>query len=363
MKTLSQPCSLFLSLFMLLLLSGCEHSISVHTDVHADGSLDRTIVLHESDSGKIEHNVFGINRDRGWGVLVEPAPKSSAETDKEAEVNITFTRHFASVDDANRDMNNDTDTAFHILSSFEKQNRWFYTYVQYRDTYRALNLFSAIPKEQYFTKEDFEFIDRLPGEGTPISKADSLYLARLNEKIFDLYGSRTIFEEFYQHLVSTMRTHNVPTQWQDTVIRKKEHLYQLFADVANDEEDLLSIVDNLNIPLPVDARRSMQQKIEDIEKRLEFLSEAYSGKYVHSITMPWSVVESNADSVIDNKLLWRPPVVKFLLSDYTMSATARKMNVWAVVASVVIIVVTIGMFVYRAARPTSRPHNGIWMKR
>ena len=94
----------------------------------------------------------------------------------------------------------------------------------------------------------------------------------------------------------------------------------------------------------------MQPKIADIEKRLEFLSEAYSGKYVHTIKMPWDVVKSNADSVVNNQLFWRPPVVKFLLSDFTMSATARRMNVWAVVVSGMIIALTVVMFVYRGKR-------------
>lgn len=356
MKTLKQSSSLLISLIALLLLSGCEHNISVSSDVHEDGSLDRTIVLHESDSNKIKNNIFGINESQDWDVVVEPSPKSSAEADKNPKMNITFKKHFPSVDVANSEMNNDTDTAVRIASSFEKRNRWFYTYMEYRDTYRALNLFNAVPKEQYFTREDFAFIDRLPAEGTAISSADSIYLARLNEKIFDFYGTRTIFEEFYQHLISTMRTHSVPSQWQDTVVRKKEQLYQRFVEVANNDGDFASVVQDFKIPFPADAKESMQRKTADIEARLEFLSEAYSGKYVHTIKMPWGVIESNADSIVNNQLFWRPPVVKFLLSDFTMTATARKMNVWAVVLSGFVVVATVVMFVYGGKRKDRSPN-------
>lgn len=347
MKKINQLSALLASMFIAILLSGCEHNIFVTSDVHEDGSLDRTIIMEKSDSNKIQDNIFGINQAGGWEVVVAPSPESSTEADKKAKVKIMFKKHFASVDEANRAMNDENDTSFHISSSFEKDNRWFYTYVEYRDTYLALNLFNAVPKEQYFTREDFEFIERLPAEGTAISSADSLYLARLNEKIFDLYGSRTIFEEFYQHLLSTMHTHDVPSQWQDTLIHKKEQLYQRFVEVGNEDGDFLAVLVNLDIPFSRQASESIHRKAVDIEKRLEFLSEAYSGRYVHSIRMPWSVVESNADSVVNNQLFWRPPVVKFLLSDFTMTARARKMNVWAVVVSGIIVVLTVGMFVYR----------------
>jgi hypothetical protein len=63
--------------------------------------------------------------------------------------------------------------------------------------------------------------------------------------------------------------------------------------------------------------------------------------------MPWAVVESNADSVVNNRLFWRPPVVKFLLSDYSMTATARRMNILPVAVSAVVVFLTIGLFLYR----------------
>ena len=342
MKTLNQW-SLVLASVLVLLLSACEHNVSMESTIYPDGSLDRTIVLHKSDSGKIENNFMGVKAASGWDVKVEALPISSTEKIKKPEMNITFKKHFGSVEEANRHLNPETDAVFHVVSSFEKKNRWFYTYIEYRDTYRALNLFNAIPKEDYFTKEDFDFIKRLPAEGTPINKADSLYLAKLNEKIFDDYGSRTIFEEFFQHVIATMREQRIPSHWRDTLLQRKEIIYERF--VADGE--FSSIIENSGIPFSAPAKESIKDKTAYMERRLEFMSEAYSGKYVHSIKMPWPVIDSNADSVISNRLFWRPPVVKFLFSDYTMSATARKMNILPVALSALLVVVTIGLFFYQ----------------
>ena len=172
MKILNHRSVVLALLLIALVLGGCEHNISTGTTVHADGSLDREILLHNTDSARIHKNIMGISGEKGWEVMVGPPSRPSNEKDKKSEVNISFKKHFDSAADANREMNPAIDTVFHIRSSFEKHNRWFYTYIEYRDTYGALNLFKSIPKEEYFTKEDFAFIDRLPAEGTVITKYD-----------------------------------------------------------------------------------------------------------------------------------------------------------------------------------------------
>lgn len=344
MKILNQWPLLFSGLSIILLLSSCEHTVSIGTTVHADGSLDRTVVLAGMDSTEAMENGFGVKAESGWEVAFDPAPASTAESDKKRDVKITFKKHFASVDDANKEMDAGADTLFHIASTFEKRNRWFYTYLEYRDTYRSLNRFTTVPQMDFFTEEDFAFIERLPAEGNRINKADSIYLARLTDKIFELYGARTIFEEQFSHLLASMRENNVSQQWEDSLALKKESIFHRF---AVEENEFLSIFASLNIPFPPSVRESVEQKSREIERRANFISTAYSGEYLHAITLPWPVIESNADSVAGNTLFWRPPVIKFLLSDYTMSATARKMNVWAVVVSVLIVGVTVFLFARR----------------
>jgi len=331
---------------MAVALSSCEHTISIGNTVHADGSLDRTIVLYESDTAHATKNFLGINIRSGWNVNMEPS--GTPEEGKQPEVNITFRKHFDSTEDANREMDTPSDSTFNIASSFEKKNRWFYTYLTYTDTYRSLNSFRSVPLDEYFTKEDFEFIERLPAEGAAISKADSLYLERLNEKIFDIYGTRTIFESFYEDLVETMHRDNTPEQWYDSLQRKKENMYQRFIQEEDLENvDFPRLVRSMGIPLSPEGWQSMEKKTREIERRLEFISHAYTGKYVHSINMPGDIVESNADSTVSSQAFWRPPVIKFLLRNYTMSATSRTLNVWAVIVSAVVIGVTLLLFTRR----------------
>lgn len=346
MKTHHNPTSFATVLFALVCLTACEHSISTGSIVHEDGSLDRTIVLAAADSGKVTHNMMGVNEARGWETTVEPA---AAPTEgKNEKYNITFTKHFRSVDEANAEMAGDADTLFQIRSSLMNKNRWFFTYMEYSDTYTALDRFKNIPQTDYFTTEDYAFIDRLPAEGSRITKSDSLYLARLNEKIFDFYGARTIFEAMFSDVLSVMREHNIPTHWSDTLIQKKDVLFQKFFKEGNlDDADLLTIVEGMGVPLTSSAQEAIRKKTVEIEKRVNFISSAYSGKYVHSIVLPWTVVSSNADSVNGNTLYWHPPAIKFLLRDYTMTAHARKMNGWQTGISAALILSTVGLFIFR----------------
>jgi hypothetical protein len=367
MKKFNHKISLILALAVLLMMSGCDHDVTIGTTVYEDGSLDRTVMLYEADSDNVadnsdilSRNFMGVSEAAGWKTLVEPVTKTE-QNDKDKKYNLTFTKHFASVEDANNAMNGKADTIFHIMSTFEKRNRWFYTYIEYSDTYRSLDRFSAVPKDNYFTKEDYEFIDRLGPEGKPIAKADSLFLARLNEKIFDIYGSRTIFDELYNDMLKTMKEYGVASSWSDSLLRRKEEFYQVFVkdgsmdDLLQREDEkgnLLALVNHLKIPIPEAAREVIRRKSHEMDRRLSFVSDAYSAKYRHSITMPWTVVASNADSVKNNQLFWNPPVIKVLLKDYTMTARARKMNVWAVVLSAAVILLTLALFLFRGR---SRP--------
>ncbi|HET7179321.1 MAG TPA: hypothetical protein VFI14_06335 [Chryseosolibacter sp.] len=350
----------------LLLLSGCDHDIAITSDVHEDGSLDRTIML-QMDSDAALPNFMDVSTATGWQTSMERKSSTAGNAEKNDRKRVVFSKHFGSVADANADMDGKSDTLFHVMSTFEKKNRWFYTYIDYSDTYRALDRFKGADAKDYFTEEDFSFIERLPAEGKPISKADKLYLDRLNEKIFDIYGTRSIFEELFSGMLSTLREYKVAPQWTDSLTRKKEEIYSRFikedgvgertynlldgGDKKETDDGLIAAADYLKIPLPEAARADLRRQYIELEPRLNVISFAYTGKFLHAIRMPWSVVSTNADSVNGNQLFWKPPVTKFLLKDYTMTARARKLNLWAVVISGLVVLATLALFF---ARPRAR---------
>jgi hypothetical protein len=257
---------------------------------------------------------------------------------------LTFSKHFQSSAEANQELALPNDTLFRVTSTFEKKFRWFYTYLYYSDTYHAINRLS-LPTEDYFTEEDYAFIDRLPAEGRSISKADSLYLDRLNQKIFDFYGSRALFEMYYSKLELLLKQEN-KTPWLDTLKNHKEKMYTVLME--NDGAMNLLEIEGMS-KLPLTANQLSQLEAE-IETRVDFFSFATNGKYQHTINLPGNIVNTNADSVTGNSLYWRPSTTKFLLKDFTLYGESRRLNLWTVLVSIGVIGAALLLIFYRGRK-------------
>lgn len=326
---------------VLFAFASCDHDVAMETTVHDDGSLDKIITL-EGDSTKITKNHLGISEAAGWKLVV--TKKDSVEKKDDKKFVLTFSKHFQSSTEANQQLALPNDTLFRVTSTFEKKFRWFYTYLYYSDTYHAINRLS-LATENYFTEEDYAFIDRLPAEGRSISKADSLYLDRLNQKIYDFYGSRALFELYYSKLELLLKQEN-KTPWLDTLKNHKETMYTMLME----NDGVLNILEIEGMSkLPLTANQLSQLEAE-IETRVDFFSFATNGKYQHTINLPGNIVNTNADSVAGNSLYWRPSATKFLLKDFTLYGESRRLNLWTLLVSIGVIVAAFLLIFYRGRK-------------
>lgn len=336
MKTLK---SLLLAISVVVILASCEHNVVTETTVHPDGTLDKAITLELKDSAT--HLMFNL---AGW---VKRYPDTEAiDSVRSEKIPMLFQKTFSSAEEANAQLGVATDTTLAVSSHFEKKFRWFYTYIQYAETFHAINRMEFKP-DDYLTTEDYAFIERLPAEGTKISRADSLYLSELTNKIYEVYGARALFEAYWKLNVDIITEHNLEQAWMDTLQRNKEKAFSVMMtdgnskEMLNDEYPFIDFMEQLRIPLPYNTiKRDYPNRIKPLERMTTFISHASDGKYRNRINMPWTVVSSNADSVAGNSLFWSPPSIKFLLKDYTMYAESRTLNWWAVLVSGLIVAAT-----------------------
>jgi hypothetical protein len=356
MKNINRSFSVALLFAAAVGFSSCDHKVYTETTVHEDGTLDKTIVVQSPDSTDY---FFGLSKEKGWDMKAEPVDTVKKDKDAKPKLYLTFRKTFASSEKANEELAMKNDTLFHITSKFEKRFKWFYTYIYYSDTYHCINRMDY-PVDDYVTPEDYAFIDRLPAEGKPISKADSLYLDNLHNKLFDVYGLRAIFERHYKIEVRLLKQAGLEERWLDTLNKHKEPIFQsllknkdvgedlLFND-AGDDDFLLKVMDSLGIPYPAEKmgdRYDAYYQLEDA--KTNFSNNASEGKYTHVINMPWTVVSTNADSLAGNRLQWNPPSLKFTLKDYTMYAESRKANYWAFIVTAVLLVFTGYLFLRKS---------------
>jgi len=324
-------------------LMSCENPMRFETKVHEDGSLDKTILFEEIDSAGIRKNILGINAERGWSVTSEKLPVK-ADQGKSAgdRFKVQFQKKFLSATELNQELETSADSLFQIHSVFEKKFRWFFTYLRYSETFRPLNRFKLVSPNDFFTREDDAFLDRLPAEGKKISRADSLFLQLLNEKISDRFAIMGIFKEQYQILEEVVRKNGVDKKWLDTLYKNQEFIFNQVDKMKGDARFAEKMADTLKIPLlQPRAANDFKQLSANFNRRVNFMSFARDGKYLNVIDMPWTVVNSNADSVAANQLYWRPLVTKFVYRDYEMFAESRKLNIWACILSLGIIGATL----------------------
>ena len=344
MKTLNL---IVLALLFITLLMSCENPIRLETIVHEDGSLEKTIVLEKADSLAIATNYFGVNEAKGWALKREELKKDG----EKSEFKIEFKKSFPSTEAVNKELDMESDTLFRIHSEFKKSFRWFYTYLRYSETFRPMDKLKLIKAEDYFTQEDKAFIDRLPGEGTAVSNADSIYLQFLNEKIYDHYATRGLFNEQFSILAQVVEQNSTDKKWLDTLKRNKEFLYRKMESMDEEPSELIKIIDSLGIRLPQEkATRDFIALSKPLNSRISFMAFAHDGQYTNIITMPWEVYDSNADSVAANTLYWKPLATKFAIQEYTMFAEARRLNGWAVALSLAIVALTLFLYA-RKNRP------------
>jgi hypothetical protein len=329
-----------LLLLFVAFLSSCEHTIQMKTIVRSNGGLDKLIALESADSALAEHNHFSIGKSQGWQVdiqRIEDDSKSRTEKKEQGKKFLyTFKKSFHSDAEANDELAKPSDSLFRVTSKFEKRFRWFYTYMYYSDTYHAINRFD-LSTEDYLTKEDFQFIDHLPAEGKPISKADSLFLIGLNERIFDHYGDRAYFNDYYKILTDLAKD----AMQREKLKAMREAIFQSMSKQKDIEEDFLpKLADSLGVSIDFTSTEYKERKL-GAENKLKFASWAVEGKYRHAIEMPNEIVSHNADSVSENTFYWSPSYLKFLFRDHTFFAETRKPNIWAWVVSLIVLVLAV----------------------
>lgn len=336
--------SITIALIFLLLLSACENQVSMKTKVQEDGSLEKMITFEKAHRDRAQQNMFGIHEQTGWSTTI-----TELEADDNNKYRIEFQKNFTSVDEVNLELDKETDTLFRIHSTFEKQFRWFYTYIRYTETIRPINRFKLISPDDYFNQEDHAFIDRLPGEGTAISKADSVFLEGLNEKISERFVNMAFYYEINKILNDVVLKNNLDKNWLDTLKNDTDLASDIIESFKGNNENnkLDQVIDSLIHNNPK-AEEDLEELLNELEKRRDFMSAAYYATYRIEVQLPWEIVNSNADSLSGNTVTWRPLATKFAIKDYTMHAESRKLNMWAVIVSLAVLLFTAFLFIRKS---------------
>jgi len=306
---------------VLLTVSGCKKDKKTTTKINSDGSCVRTVVINPvSDTS----SSFPIPTDISWEIRLE------GDTEK---VYIARKRF----DDVNQ-MNNEykRPNKVGIDLKFEKKFRWFFTYFIYQETYKPCFQIQRIPIQSFLTKEEY-----VQYENGDTSKA---FKKRMDEFLME-----NIFEEFYSQLIDSVKSLHDPSIPASIFIAKKQEID--FHKMEHTTKDIVQYLEKvLGLKLKSKLERQIDGVTKSIDAKVQFMINA-GGDFSNEVVMPGIVLNTNANTVEGNKVVWHFNEDKFTFISYTMNVESRIANPWATYATgAAVIVLVVFLMVPRLRR-------------
>lgn len=329
---------LMLTLFA---LASCDNSLQVHTKVNADGTIMREVTMDGIKNLNLDQLPLTVDTIHWTKSFVK-------DTSSHDKYFYTFSKTFTNAEESNSFLNADTiNHRLKLKASFSKKFRWFYTYYEFEDTYSYFKP-TKLPVTDYLTPEDYLFIDRLPAEGKPISKADSMYLDQLQERLGERYLAEALCDFMIDLAIKRADSLGEKT-FALTLQSNRKKILELGLMAGDSLFDdgvwLFELTSRLKIVWPKDVKDQFERfDNKTIESALGVYVLLSTTDLVNSIEMPGRIIETNADSLAGGVGIWSPPSIKFLVKDYTCLIVTRELNVWTILVSGSILILTLVVF-------------------
>lgn len=333
---------------LVILLFGCRE-LRVTTKINNDGSIERIIKIR-GDSTETFNNIFPVPVDSTWAKRYY---KDSLDKKGKKYVFI-ISKKFKNIEELNNLYKNDNSSYSKLDReiSLEKHNKWFYTYLIYREIYGNINSFNKFPISDYLTKEEFNSIFNSENDSIEKNNADSLQLISNAEKQLSklqLWFNKNFFEEFYDILLNNIEKSDDKNLSPENLKNNKS---KIFASVSNEEDLTIDIIINKSSEiLKVDI--SDKIKIDEADfyelgKKTEKYIYLINGeKFKNEIILPGTIIKTNAEEIDSNILSWNIKAEKFFYDDFIMQAESKYINPSAIGLAIILGILFLLIYFFR----------------
>jgi hypothetical protein len=338
----------------------------MYTHINTDGSCYREFIRTADSAfvaGDTSKNPFPFKLDSNWKVtfykrlpgdtsFFSKMPVGSVykdEKDSSYSWFATARKEFKSVSDMAEQLRYSEWDSLQTKIDLKKKFRWFYTYYEYNEVYKPVNVLKLVPVSDYLTNAE---IATLYGESKDLYQGkNGLEIKSLLDdlqKKTDEWFNRSIYEEIYRLYIKHYdRFQNPPVDAQAFAL-EKDTIYKYYgkSDTLL-KGDFSQILDHhFHTNAYSDASNDEFDKLMESEFP-DFLSVSEIA-FNYKLSLPGKIIETNAPFMNQDTLSWKIDSDRFYFSDYTVKASSRKPNYWAfAVTSVVIIIALFGLFVKR----------------
>lgn len=330
-------------------LAGCPERKSVTTKVNKDGSCVRTI------------GEFDLKKFQGIDSLVDDIPipiDRSWELENINDSTAVLTKEFESVSDLNALYSSDESElkGYKRKVELKKKFRWFHTVLQYSETYEGL--LTEIPLTNYMSEMEAESFKMGDSKNHPLfanlePKSRKSLVDNIEER-FEYWLHDNIYSMAFDDIIEIAdsmqlmeKLHINVGEVKDTVKHQIEEADKhMITFSSEDEIDMVELAELMGKEIGLDSIALMELSKIVSEAKLDekYENEIFFGimkDYDNKVIMPGLLIDTNAEFVNCDTLIWDVELIKYLDSDFVMFAESKVTNFWAYILSGFIILIAV----------------------
>ena len=246
-----------------------------------------------------------------------------------------------------------------VKHHLDKKFRWFYTYYTYTESYPKIETDFAIPIENYMSKNEAQFW--FTGEPNILKGMNGVeireYVGKMEEN-YRRWFNQNIWNAEYKVLITNYEKLDNPPVTKEKLDNLKDTIFKLN---VNDTEDfkMQYVLDDYFktkvFSLFWKSKNNPMEKYEDEFENQEFIK--YFGKsFIYKLILPGKIIEPYNAVVKGDTLIWKLTAYHIIPANYVIKAQSRKANVWVFILTGIVLIVTIGSFIWK---PKRNKLNGI----
>lgn len=332
--------SIAIVLTFVFLFSCDEYKTKVSNEVHADGSITRTVMMTKKDRKDFDPGKYLVPIDSTWNI------EYSLDIDENSDTTwiLNAQKKFESVEYINAEYETDSgkNQSMSRHADFSRQFRWFYTEYRYAETVEKILDVECLP-DSFLTLEELKYF-YLPESISENLKngSDSIKYRQL-EKNIETNMEAWFWTSLVQQWILNLHTlasenENYSLKLEELQAKEEQLLYYMEKYGENDDYFPDSIV---KYTMGEKFIEEFQIEIDSAYVMMESKFETYMAAthYELEVCMPGKLTESNGfivtnEELADNmNLLWSVSGEYFFTQDYVMWAESREKNIFAWVIS------------------------------
>ncbi len=364
---------------LVLLITSCDNESNMLTIINEDGTCSREMSFHPNPKSvmapldePIENDGLHFNSDweRTWSVLGDSVrhacPMTEAQWDSlrkvfpkqdvGSHILMHTNRHFKSVAEMSDSLTKVVNHLFKATASLDKHFKWFYTDYIYTETY-AINdmqqLFT-IPLDKFVSADTASYwFTGQPNLAEDLTGSEQKELLDGIESKISKWMNANTFDYIYTYIANVFwkDIKNPPVSKEEFLVNKNSIAMSPAVEnmkIFDEPEQVAKILKDYyhtDAFEPIFGEDHHWDRILDHQyNSLQYLMWM---KPQLNLVMPGNVIDGGMGKVDGNVIRYRFSGERLLPHEYVISATSRVTHVWAYVATLLIILLAIGSFVYK----------------